>query len=107
MEKMPSAEVPLAVAHVSSLREIYLRRLERLLRLRHEHEHDLNGRGVWLLDRSIFAAYCDCRNAGVEWEARQILREAHFLIDQPAEASQGYGMDARPNGALQEAQPEG
>jgi hypothetical protein len=66
--------VPLTVSTLAAQRSVYLRRLERLQRLRLQHESALNQRGIRLLDRSVFAAYCACRDIGVEPEARQILQ---------------------------------
>lgn len=62
-----------------TLRKIYLRRLERLLGLRQQHYHDLNEKGLRLLDHSIFAAYCDCREVGAGDEGRQALRQASIF----------------------------
>jgi hypothetical protein len=64
-----------------ALQEVYLSRLQRLLRLRRQHEQDLNQHGVRLLDHSIFAAYCDCRDLGAEGQARTILTAANFPVD--------------------------
>jgi hypothetical protein len=61
-----------------SLRAVYLKRLERLQQLRRQHELDLNKEGLRLLDRSLFAAYCACRDAGAEAEARRILNQGRF-----------------------------
>ncbi len=55
------------------VRGVYLQRLERLRRLRDRHEQELNHQGVRLLNRSIFEAYCVCRDIGAEREARAIL----------------------------------
>ena len=51
-------------ARPEQLREGYLSRLRRLLRLRRDHFEELNEQGLKLLDRSIFAAYCDCIDIG-------------------------------------------
>jgi len=67
----------------SSLRVVYLQRLQRLLRLRRRHEQELNRQGLRLLDRSLFAAYCACRDAGAEEEARSILRRDGIHMAQP------------------------
>jgi|FLYL01.1.fsa_nt_gi hypothetical protein len=76
-----------ASANVVALRETYLRRLERIIRLRQRHYHELNEDGLRLLDRSIFAAYCDCRDAGMENDARKVLQEAQFPIDPQHDAA--------------------
>lgn len=52
---------------------IYLRRLERLRRLRNRHEQELNKEGVRLLNRTIFETYCVLRTNGAEDRAQQIL----------------------------------
>lgn len=57
-----------------SLQQAYLRRFERLLRLRDIHAGELNEQGLQLLDRSIFAAFVDCRDAGCGDLARDMLR---------------------------------
>ncbi|OGO51282.1 MAG: hypothetical protein A2148_00315 [Chloroflexi bacterium RBG_16_68_14] len=80
METAPFAQAPIPEARPASLREVYLRRLRRLLRLRHQHEQELNRQGIRLLNHSVFAAYCDCRAIGVGEEARQILRQANVAL---------------------------
>jgi hypothetical protein len=91
MEGQPSHSQPLVVdapANAqdarSALQKIYLGRLQRLLRLRRQHEQDLNQQGVRLLDHSIFAAYCDCRDLGAETRARTILAAANYAVDSTA-----------------------
>lgn len=64
-------------ADVRDIQEAYLKRLRRLLRLRRDHRNQLNEAGVRLLDRSIFAAYCDCLDTGVGFTAQHLLREEH------------------------------
>jgi hypothetical protein len=81
MEQTPFAEAPLSDATPDALQSVYLTRLQRLLRLRRRHEHELNGQGIRLLDRSIFAAFCDCIEVGAEEKGRSILRSANFPID--------------------------
>src|SRR4030042_4553885 len=46
------------------LQRVFLRRLRRLLELRRNHEGELNCEGIRLLDRSIYATYCDCVSVG-------------------------------------------
>ncbi len=82
METAPSREV-LSSDGGAPHPSVYLERLERLLRLRREHHQDLNRQGLNLLDRSIFTAYCDCRDLGVVEEARRVLCDAKFVFDQP------------------------
>lgn len=62
---------------VRDMQEAYLKRLRRLLRLRRDHRNQLNEVGVRLLDRSIFAAYCDCLDVGAGFPAQHLLREEH------------------------------
>ena len=73
METASLVEVPLTVSTLAAQRNVYLQRLERLQRLRLQHESELNQRGLRLLDRSAFAAYCACREIGAEQEALEIL----------------------------------
>lgn len=68
-------EPTLLPAPSPEVRAVYLRRLERLQRLRTRHEQELNHQGVRLLNRSIFEAYCVCRDLGAEKEARIILSQ--------------------------------
>jgi hypothetical protein len=56
------------------LRKAYVERLRRLLRLRRDHYCQLNEAGLRLLDRSIFAAYCDCLDVGAGSFAQHLLR---------------------------------
>ncbi len=58
----------------SALQLHFLRRLNRLLRLRQEQGPDLNGEGVRLIDRAIYATYCDATDVGVAEEAQKLLR---------------------------------
>jgi len=51
----------------------FLRRLNRLLRLRREQSGQLNGDGVRLLDRAIYSTYCDAVDLGVTAEAQKLL----------------------------------
>lgn len=62
------------------LREGYLSRLQRLLRLRRDHQTELNELGLKLLDRSIFATYCDCLDIGEGEAGREILNNAHLRV---------------------------
>jgi hypothetical protein len=74
------APTPPASLGPASLRAVYLQRLQRLLRLRRQHQQELNKQGLRLLDRSLFAAYCACRDAGAEVEARAILTKANIHL---------------------------
>ena len=57
----------------------YVARLRRLLQLRRAHLGELNQDGVWLLDRAIFATYCDCVEVGAGLAAQDILRSLPSL----------------------------
>ena len=65
------------------LREGYIHRLRRLLRLRRDHFDELNEQGLRLLDRSIFATYCDCIDIGQAEEARGILKDVRLTVSLP------------------------
>ncbi len=57
----------------SPLQLHYLRRLNRMLRLRSEQSRQLNDDGVRLLDRAIYSTYCDAVDLGVTNEAQRLL----------------------------------
>ncbi|MDP2675303.1 MAG: hypothetical protein Q8Q00_10395 [Dehalococcoidia bacterium] len=61
-------------ASYSALQLHFLRRLNRLLRLRQEQGTELNGEGVRLIDRAIYSTYCDACDVGVVSEAQKLLR---------------------------------
>ena len=61
-------------ASYSPLQLHFLRRLNRLLRLRQEQGTELNGEGVRLIDRAIYSTYCDACDVGVVAEAQKLLR---------------------------------
>jgi hypothetical protein len=68
---------------------IALRRLKRALLLRFYTESLLGAPDRALLDRVIYAAYCDCRAAGLGDAAQQLLDEARAgagLFRRPTEA---------------------
>jgi hypothetical protein len=67
-------------ANATQLREGYLSRLRRLLRLRRDHFEELNDQGLRLLDRSIFAAYCDCLDIGEGEAARAVLKDVRLTV---------------------------
>jgi len=73
MDTSSLKEAKLLPTPTPEVRGVYLRRLERLQKLRNRHEQELNHQGVRLLNRSIFEAYCVCRDIGAEAEARAIL----------------------------------
>lgn len=51
----------------------FLRRLDRLLRLRSEQSGQLNEGGLHLIDRAIYSTYCDAVDLGVTAEAQRLL----------------------------------
>jgi hypothetical protein len=57
---------------------VYVSRLERLVRLRRDFEEHLNGLGITLLDRSIFATLRDCMESGAGDKARILMQELSF-----------------------------
>jgi hypothetical protein len=61
-------------ASYSPLQLHFLRRLNRLLRLRQEQSTELNGEGVRLIDRAIYSTYCDACDVGAAAEAQKLLR---------------------------------
>ncbi len=70
------------IAHATpeQLRDGYLNRLRRLLRLRRDNFEDLNEQGLRLLDQSIFASYCDCLDIGQGDEAKSILKNVRLTL---------------------------
>ena len=64
----------------SSFATGYLNRLRRLLRLRRDHFEELNEQGLRLLDRSIFAAYCDCLDIGQGDAAKSVLKDVRLTL---------------------------
>jgi hypothetical protein len=67
-------------ARPDQLRDGYLSRLRRLLRLRRDHFEELNEQGLRLLDRSIFAAYCDCLDIGQGAAAKSVLKDVRLTL---------------------------
>jgi hypothetical protein len=58
----------------SPLQLHYLRRLNRLLRLRADQRGLLNEEGAHLIDRAIYSTYCDAADLGVTAEAQKLLQ---------------------------------
>ena len=72
---MKQPEVPsLQPAPSENLKKHYLKRLERLVRLRQDFADDLNRLGLDLLEKSIEATYKDCVHSGAEKAAKTLLR---------------------------------
>ncbi len=80
MDNIRSAVQDIARATPEQLRDGYLTRLRRLLRLRRDHFDELNDQGLRLLDRSIFAAYCDCIDIGQGDAARGVLKDVRLTV---------------------------
>ena len=72
MYEMVSPLIENEASH-SPLQLHFLQRLSRLLRLRQEQAPELNGDGVRLIDRAIYATYCDASDVGVAEEAQNLL----------------------------------
>src|SRR3990172_2239205 len=73
-------------ASYSDVQLHFLRRLNRLLRLRQEQSAGLNGDGGRLIHRAIYSPYCDAADAGVVEEAQKLLRRLPVASHGPAEA---------------------
>lgn len=80
MKDLQSQIKEIAHARPEQLREGYLSRLRRLLRLRRDHFEELNEQGLRLLDRSIFAAYCDCIDIGQGEAAKGVLKDVRLTL---------------------------
>lgn len=86
--KQPGKDLQAAIEEIAhakpdQLRDGYLSRLRRLLRLRRDHFDELNEQGLRLLDRSIFAAYCDCLDIGQGEAAKGILKDVRLTLSLP------------------------
>jgi hypothetical protein len=55
------------------LKRHYIRRLERLVRLRRDFADDLNSLGLDLIDKAIEATYRDCAENGAGRPAKSLL----------------------------------
>jgi hypothetical protein len=60
----------------SPLQAYFLKRLNRLLRLRTEQSGQLNEDGLRLIDRAIYSTYCDTVDLGVTAEAQDLLHRS-------------------------------
>jgi hypothetical protein len=80
MKDLRSTIDEIAHAKPDQLRDGYLQRLRRLLRLRRDHYDELNEQGLRLLDRSIFAAYCDCIDIGQGDAAKSVLKDVRLTL---------------------------
>jgi hypothetical protein len=80
----PFASLPVQTETAGlEMRGVYLRRLQRLLQLRKNHEGQLNFDGIRLLDKSIYATYCDCISVGALEAAQEVLRRCTVTVPQP------------------------
>ena len=78
-----SAPLPLEIDTFGvEMRGVYLRRLQRLLQLRRSHEGQLNIDGLRLLDKSIYATYCDCLSVDAIEAAQEVLRQFTVALPQ-------------------------
>ncbi len=76
MEEMTfSAAVEAQDAIQTPLQAYFLRRLERVLRLRFEQGGNLNEGGTHLLDHAIYSTYCDCLDLDVGGAAKELIRQ--------------------------------
>ena len=55
--------------------DVFVRRLQRLMRLRRDYQDDLNPLGLRLLDRALYATYRDCLDYGASKEANEVMAE--------------------------------
>ncbi len=61
---------------LSPMQSHFLQRLSRLLKLRSEQRGQLNDDGLRLIDRTIYATYCDAVEVGVTEEAQRLLHRS-------------------------------
>lgn len=61
---------------LSPMQSHFLQRLSRLLKLRSEQSDQLNDDGLRLIDRTIYATYCDAVDVGVTEEAQRLLHRS-------------------------------
>jgi hypothetical protein len=69
----------------SPLQTHFLRRLNRLLRLRAEQSAEINGDGLHLIDRAIYSTYCDAVDLGVPAEAQALVQRTKSTANTTAE----------------------
>jgi hypothetical protein len=69
---MASSDKP-SRATEGTTKTVFIRRLERLMRLRRDYLDDLNPLGLRLLDRALYATYRDCLDYGATREANEIM----------------------------------
>lgn len=64
----------------ADLRELFVKRLSRLIKVRKQYGEDLNSTGAQLIDRAIYATYQDCVEHGGGQEAL-VLMTAHEVTE--------------------------
>jgi hypothetical protein len=70
---MRSHEIPSSGTTQGLTKALFVRRLERLIRLRREYSEDLNPLGLRLLDRAIHSTYQDCIEYGARDEVKDLI----------------------------------
>jgi hypothetical protein len=70
---MELPERPSSRGEEGGIQALFVKRLERLIRLRSHYREDLNPLGLLLLDRAIDATYQDCIDFGVADKARILM----------------------------------
>jgi hypothetical protein len=70
---MRSARKPSRREPGQQVLDTFLRRLERLIRMRSDYREDLNPLGLRLLDRAIESTYQDCLDFGGDVPARVLM----------------------------------
>jgi hypothetical protein len=63
-----------------ALQQMFLRRLQRLLEIRKSYQGQLNFEGTRLIDKSIYATYCDCLAVDSLEAAQEVLRRATVAV---------------------------
>ena len=61
---------------LSPMQSHFIQRLNRLLKLRSDQSGQLNEDGLHLIDRTIYATYCDAVDVGVAEEAQRLLHRS-------------------------------
>ena len=66
----------------AKLDALFITRLERLIRMRHDYRDDLNPLGLRLLDRAIYATYRDCVDYGAGKRAKTLIAGLPSMADE-------------------------
>ena len=72
---MRSQEMPSSGTTQGLTKALFVKRLERLIRLRREYSEDLNPLGLRLLDRAIHSTYRDCIDYGARSEVKELIAQ--------------------------------